>query len=210
MVFSLILLAPSWGGMINGIMTLSGAWHKLRDDPILRFLIVSLSFYGMSTFEGPMMSIKTVNALSHYTDWTIGHVHSGALGWVAMITVGSLYMLIPRLYGRKEMWSTRLIDVHFWTTTIGIVLYTVSMWIAGVMQGLMWRATNADGTLTYTFVEALKATYPYYAIRLVGGLLVFGGMLLMVYNVVKTIGQGRPTAVPVPDAGPATHAPQPA
>jgi cytochrome c oxidase cbb3-type subunit 1 len=127
-----------------------------------------------------------------------------------MITVGSLYMLIPRLYGRKEMWSTRLIDVHFWTTTIGIVLYTVSMWIAGVMQGLMWRATNADGTLTYTFVEALKATYPYYAIRLVGGLLVFGGMLLMVYNVVKTIGQGRPTAVPVPDAGPATHAPQPA
>jgi cytochrome c oxidase cbb3-type subunit 1 len=164
----------------------------------------------MSTFEGPMMSIKTVNALSHYTDWTIGHVHSGALGWVAMITVGSLYMLIPRLYGRKEMWSTRLIDVHFWTTTIGIVLYTVSMWIAGVMQGLMWRATNADGTLTYTFVEALKATYPYYAIRLVGGLLVFGGMLLMVYNVVKTIGQGRPTAVPVPDAGPATHAPQPA
>jgi len=210
MVFSLMLLAPSWGGMINGIMTLSGAWHKLRDDPILKFLIVSLSFYGMSTFEGPMMSIKTVNALSHYTDWTIGHVHSGALGWVAMITVGSLYMLIPRLYGRKEMWSTRLIDVHFWTTTIGIVLYTVSMWIAGVMQGLMWRATNADGTLTYTFVEALKATYPYYAIRLVGGLLVFGGMLLMVYNVVKTIGQGRPTAVPVPDAGPATHAPQPA
>jgi cytochrome c oxidase cbb3-type subunit 1 len=165
-------------------------------------LIVSLSFYGMSTFEGPMMSIKTVNALSHYTDWTIGHVHSGALGWVAMVSVGSLYMLIPRLYGRTEMWSTRLIDIHFWTTTIGIVLYTVSMWIAGVMQGLMWRATNADGTLTYTFVEALKATYPYYAIRLVGGSLVLFGMFLMVYNVIKTIGQGRAEPVSIPDPQP--------
>ncbi len=203
MVFSLMLIAPSWGGMINGIMTLSGAWHKLRTDPILKFLIVSLSFYGMSTFEGPMMSIKTVNALSHYTDWTIGHVHSGALGWVAMVSVGSLYMLIPRLYGRTEMWSTRLIDLHFWTTTIGIVLYTVSMWIAGVMQGLMWRATNADGTLTYTFVEALKATYPYYAIRLVGGALVLFGMFIMVYNVVKTIGAGRPMPVAIPSPQPA-------
>jgi len=189
MVFSLMLLAPSWGGMINGIMTLSGAWHKLRTDPILKFLIVSLSFYGMSTFEGPMMSIKTVNALSHYTDWTIGHVHSGALGWVAMVTVGCLYALIPRLYGQTKMWSTRLIDVHFWTTTIGIVLYVASMWIAGVMQGLMWRATNADGTLTYTFVEALKATYPYYAVRLVGGILVLSGMFIMAYNVAKTVGQ---------------------
>jgi cytochrome c oxidase cbb3-type subunit 1 len=198
MVFSLMLLAPSWGGMINGIMTLSGAWHKLRTDPILKFMIVSLSFYGMSTFEGPMMSIKTVNALSHYTDWTIGHVHSGALGWVAMITVGCLYMLIPRLYGRTSMWSTRLIDWHFWTTTIGIVLYVASMWIAGVMQGLMWRATNADGTLTYTFVEALKATYPYYAVRLVGGTLVFAGMLIMAYNVIKTIGAGREQPSPAP------------
>jgi cytochrome c oxidase cbb3-type subunit 1 len=203
MVFSLMLLAPSWGGMINGIMTLSGAWHKLRTDPILKFLIVSLSFYGMSTFEGPMMSIKTVNALSHYTDWTIGHVHSGALGWVAMVSVGSLYMLIPRLYGQTQMWSTRLIDLHFWTTTIGIVLYTVSMWIAGVMQGLMWRATNADGTLTYTFVEALKATYPYYAIRLVGGVLVLFGMFIMLYNVAKTIGQGKPTPVAIPNPEPA-------
>jgi cytochrome c oxidase cbb3-type subunit I len=196
MVFSLMLLAPSWGGMINGIMTLSGAWHKLRTDPILKFMIVSLSFYGMSTFEGPMMSIKTVNALSHYTDWTIGHVHSGALGWVAMITVGCLYILIPRLYGRTSMWSTRLIDWHFWTTTIGIVLYVASMWIAGVMQGLMWRATNADGTLTYTFVEALKATYPYYAVRLIGGTLVFAGMLIMAYNVIKTIGAGREQPAP--------------
>ncbi len=187
MVFSLMLIAPSWGGMINGIMTLSGAWHKLRTDPILKFMIVSLSFYGMSTFEGPMMSIKTVNALSHYTDWTIGHVHSGALGWVAMISIGTLYCLIPRLYGRAAMYSTRLIDVHFWVTTIGIVLYVAAMWIAGVMQGLMWRATNPDGTLTYTFVEVLKATYPYYGVRLVGGLLVLSGMFIMAYNVWKTV-----------------------
>jgi len=190
MVFSVMLVAPSWGGMINGIMTLSGAWHKLRTDPILKFMIVSLSFYGMSTFEGPMMSIKTVNALSHYTDWTIGHVHSGALGWVAMISIGCMYALIPRLYGRREMYSMKLIDVHFWTTTIGIVLYVASMWIAGVMQGLMWRATNTDGTLTYTFVESLAATYPYYAVRLLGGVLVLSGMFIMIYNVVKTIGAG--------------------
>jgi len=187
MVFSLILLAPSWGGMINGIMTLSGAWQKLRTDPILKFMIVSLSFYGMSTFEGPLMSIKTVNALSHYTDWTIGHVHSGALGWVAFMTIGSMYALIPKMYGRSTMWSTRLIDVHFWIATIGVVLYVTAMWIAGVMQGLMWRATNADGTLTYTFVESLKATYPFYAVRLVGGILFLIGMLIMAYNVRKTI-----------------------
>jgi cytochrome c oxidase cbb3-type subunit 1 len=201
MVFSLMLLAPSWGGMINGIMTLSGAWEKLRTDPILKFMIVSLSFYGMSTFEGPMMSIKTVNALSHYTDWTIGHVHSGALGWVAMITIGCVYSLLPRLYGRKEMWSTRLIDVHFWVSTIGIVLYIAAMWIAGVMQGLMWRATNPDGTLTYTFVEALKSTYPFYAVRLVGGLMVLAGMLIMAYNVSKTLaarGADIKVAVPQP------------
>jgi cytochrome c oxidase cbb3-type subunit 1 len=194
MVFSLILLAPSWGGMINGIMTLSGAWHKLRTDPILKFMIVSLSFYGMSTFEGPMMSIKTVNALSHYTDWTIGHVHSGALGWVAMISIGCMYSLIPRLFGREAMWSTRLIDVHFWTTTIGVVLYITSMWIAGVMQGLMWRATNADGTLTYSFIEALQATYPYYAVRLAGGTLVLAGMLIMAWNVWKTVAARTSTA----------------
>lgn len=187
MVFSLMLIAPSWGGMINGIMTLSGAWHKLRTDPILKFLIVSLSFYGMSTFEGPMMSIKSVNALSHYTDWTIGHVHSGALGWVAMISIGALYALIPKLWNRPAMHSTRLIDVHFWIMTIGIVLYVTSMWISGVMQGLMWRATNADGTLTYSFVEALKATYPYYAVRLAGGALVLSGMFVMAYNVMRTI-----------------------
>jgi cytochrome c oxidase cbb3-type subunit 1 len=202
MVFSLMLIAPSWGGMINGIMTLSGAWEKLRSDPILKFLIVSLSFYGMSTFEGPMMSIRTVNALSHYTDWTIGHVHSGALGWVAMISVGSLYALVPRLYGRTEMYSVKMIDLHFWTTTIGIVLYVASMWIAGVMQGLMWRATNADGTLTYSFIESLAATYPYYAIRLLGGTLVFAGMLLMAWNVWQTVRE-RSAEIDVPIPAPA-------
>ena len=198
MVFSLVLLAPSWGGMINGIMTLSGAWHKLRDDPILKFLIVSLSFYGMSTFEGPMMSIKTVNALSHYTDWTVGHVHSGALGWVGLISMGCLYHLIPRMYGRTEMFSKRAIELHFWIATIGIVLYIAAMWIAGVMQGLMWRAVNPDGTLVYSFVEGVKATYPFYVIRLLGGLLFLSGMCLMAWNVVMTVRIGQPRAVAIP------------
>ena len=197
MVFSIILLAPSWGGMINGVMTLSGAWHKLRTDPILKFMIVSLSFYGMSTFEGPMMSIKTVNALSHYTDWTIGHVHSGALGWVAMMTIGCVYSMLPRLYNRTEMYSTKLIDVHFWTSTIGVVLYAVSMWIAGITQGLMWRALNEDGTLTYSFIESIKFSYPYYGLRLLGGLVFFSGMLVMVYNVYKTVAAGEVKASPV-------------
>ncbi|SDJ27779.1 cytochrome c oxidase cbb3-type subunit 1 [Ferrimonas sediminum] len=187
MVMSLILFAPSWGGMINGIMTLSGAWHKLRTDPVLRFLVVSLSFYGMSTFEGPMMSIKTVNALSHYTDWTVGHVHSGALGWVAMVSIGSLYHLIPNLFAQGRMYSIKLVNVHFWLATIGTVLYIVSMWISGVMQGLMWRAVNADGTLTYSFVESLEASYPFYFVRFVGGLFFVTGMLLMAYNVYRTI-----------------------
>ncbi|MRH78940.1 cytochrome-c oxidase, cbb3-type subunit I [Spiribacter sp. C176] len=198
MVFSLILLAPSWGGMINGIMTLSGAWHKLRDDPIIRFLIVSLSFYGMATFEGPMMSIRTVNALSHYTDWTIGHVHSGALGWVAFITIGAIYMLVPRLFNREQMYSIPLINVHFWVSTIGVVLYIASMWIAGVMQGLMWRAVNDDGTLTYSFIESVAATYPYYAVRLVGGILFFAGMLIMAYNVWRTIRPVEPVKAATP------------
>jgi cytochrome c oxidase cbb3-type subunit I len=198
MVFSLVLLAPSWGGMINGIMTLSGAWHKLRDDPILKFLIVSLSFYGMSTFEGPMMSIKTVNALSHYTDWTIGHVHSGALGWVGLISMGCLYHLIPRLYGKTEMYSKRAIELHFWIATLGIVLYIAAMWIAGVMQGLMWRAVNTDGTLVYSFVESVKATFPFYVVRLLGGLLYLGGMCLMAWNVVMTVRSGRAKAAPIP------------
>ena len=186
MIMSLILLAPSWGGMINGMMTLSGAWHKLRTDPILRFLVVSLSFYGMSTFEGPMMSIKTVNALSHYTDWTIGHVHSGALGWVAMVSIGAMYHLLPIMFGRERMYSINLINIHFWMSTIGTVLYIASMWVNGILQGLMWRAYNQDGTLTYTFVEAVQASYPGHLVRLIGGLIFFCGMLLMAYNMYMT------------------------
>ncbi|NEZ04496.1 cytochrome-c oxidase, cbb3-type subunit I [Wenzhouxiangella sp. XN201] len=186
MVFSVMLLAPSWGGMINGIMTLSGVWYKLRTDPTLRFMIVALSFYGMSTFEGPMMSIKTVNALSHYTDWTIGHVHAGALGWVAMISIGALYSLFPRLFGVEKMYSTKLVEWHFWVSTIGTVLYIVAMWIAGVMQGLMWRTFNDDGTLTYTFIEVLRMTEPYYLMRLLGGLVFLSGMFMMAWNVWKT------------------------
>ena len=204
MVFSLVLLAPSWGGMINGIMTMSGAWHKLRTDPILRFLIVSLSFYGMSTFEGPMMAIKTVNSLSHYTDWTVGHVHSGALGWVGLVSMGAIYYMIPRLFGQKQMYSIKAIELHFWLATIGIVLYIAALWISGVMEGLMWRAINADGTLTYTFVESVKAKTPYYITRMVGGLLYLSGMSIMLWNVIKTATSGKAAIVTIPAA--AAHA----
>jgi len=204
MAFSLILLAPSWGGMINGMMTLSGAWHKLRTDPILRFLIVSLSFYGMSTFEGPMMAIKTVNSLSHYTDWTVGHVHSGALGWVGLVSMGSLYYMVPRLFGQKQMHSIKAIELHFWMATVGIVLYIAALWISGVMEGLMWRAINADGTLTYTFVESVKAKHPYYIIRVLGGLLYLGGMLVMLWNVIKTANSGKAAIATIPPV--AAHA----
>jgi cytochrome c oxidase cbb3-type subunit 1 len=197
MVFSLILLAPSWGGMINGIMTLSGAWEKLRSDPILKFLIVSVSFYGMSTFEGPMMAIKTVNALSHYTDWTVGHVHSGALGWVAMVSIGAMYFLIPKLFD-TEIYSKKLVETHFWIATIGIVLYITAMWISGIMQGLMWRAVNDDGTLTYSFVESVQAMHPFYIVRAGGGLLFLIGMLIMAYNLTKTIAQGKAAVAPIP------------
>ncbi len=200
MVFSLVLLAPSWGGMINGIMTMSGAWHKLRTDPILRFLIVSLSFYGMSTFEGPMMAIKTVNSLSHYTDWTVGHVHSGALGWVGLVSMGAIYYMIPRLFGQKQMYSIKAIELHFWLATIGIVLYIAALWISGVMEGLMWRAINADGTLTYTFVESVKAKTPYYITRMVGGLLYLSGMSIMLWNVIKTATSGKAAIASIPAA----------
>tara|TARA_R110002072_G_scaffold54816_3_gene143395 strand:- start:4899 stop:6326 length:1428 start_codon:yes stop_codon:yes gene_type:complete len=189
MVMSLILLAPSWGGMINGMMTLSGAWHKLRTDPVLRFLVVSLSFYGMSTFEGPMMSIKTVNALSHNTDWTVGHVHSGALGWVAMISIGAIYHLIPKLYNLKDMYSTSLINLHFWLATAGTVLYIAAMWVNGIMQGLMWRAVNDDGTLTYSFVESLEASHYGYLVRAIGGAIFLAGMFVMAFNVWMTVKQ---------------------
>lgn len=187
MVMSIILLAPSWGGMINGMMTLSGAWHKLRTDPILRFLVVSLSFYGMSTFEGPMMAIKTVNALSHFTDWTIGHVHAGALGWVAMISIGATYHMVPKVFGKEAMYSTKLINIHFWLSTAGTVLYICAMWVNGILQGLMWRAVNEDGTLTYSFVEALEASHPGYFVRWMGGVLWVTGMLIMAFNTWQTV-----------------------
>lgn len=204
MAFSLVLLAPSWGGMINGMMTLSGAWHKLRTDPILRFMIVSLSFYGMSTFEGPMMAIKTVNSLSHYTDWTVGHVHSGALGWVGLVSMGALYYMVPRLFGQKQMHSIKAIEWHFWLATVGIVLYIAALWISGVMEGLMWRAINADGTLTYTFVESVKAKQPYYIIRTLGGLLYLSGMIIMLWNVLKTATSGKAATANIPPV--AAHA----
>lgn len=195
MVMSLILLAPSWGGMINGMMTLSGAWHKLRTDPVLRFLVVSLSFYGMSTFEGPMMSIKTVNALSHNTDWTVGHVHSGALGWVAMISIGAIYHLIPKLYNLKDMYSSSLVNLHFWLATAGTVLYIAAMWVNGIMQGLMWRAVNDDGTLTYSFVESLEASHLGYLVRTIGGAIFLSGMFVMAFNVWMTVKQTHAKAL---------------
>jgi cytochrome c oxidase cbb3-type subunit 1 len=172
----------------------------VRDDATLRFMMMAAIFYGLSTFEGSFMAIRAVNSLSHYTDWTVGHVHSGALGWVAFITFGSMYYLIPRLFGRTQMWSVRLITVHFWIATLGVVLYIAAMWIAGVMQGLMWRATNADGTLTYAFVESVKATYPFYAIRLAGGALFLAGMLLMTWNVIRTVASGKAFDAPIPTA----------
>jgi cytochrome c oxidase cbb3-type subunit 1 len=190
MVFSLILLAPSWGGMINGIMTLSGAWDKLRTDPIMLFLITALSFYGMSTFEGPMMSLKSVNALSHYTDWTIGHVHSGALGWVAMISFGSLYHMIPRLWNTK-LYSLKLVYVHFFLATIGIVLYITAMWVAGIGQGLMLRAFDEYGNLAYTFVESVVFLHKPYVVRALGGGFFLVGTLIMAYNIYMTVTAAR-------------------
>jgi cytochrome c oxidase cbb3-type subunit I len=194
MVMSLILLAPSWGGMINGIMTLSGAWHKLKTDPTLRFLVVALSFYGMSTFEGPMMAIKSVNALSHYTDWTVGHVHSGALGWVAMISIGAVYHMIPKLFNRETMYSVSWINLHFWLATVGTVLYVVAMWINGIGQGLMWRAFNPDGSLTYSFIEVVIFSKDGYVMRLIGGVFFLTGMFVMAYNTYRTIKAANQTS----------------
>ncbi|MDQ1363653.1 MAG: cytochrome c oxidase cbb3-type subunit [Pseudomonadota bacterium] len=185
---SLAMIIPSWGGAVNGMMTLSGAWDKLRTDYVLRFLIVSLAFYAMSTFEGPVMSAKTVNALSHYTDWGIGHVHSGALGWVGMVAAGSLYHLVMKLWN-TEMYSARLVNTHFWMATIGAVIYIIAMWVSGIMQGLMWREYDEFGTLTYTFAESVAAMYPYYVMRAVGGLIYWSGAVVMLYNVVMTIRQ---------------------
>ena len=196
MAMSIILLAPSWGGMINGMMTLSGAWHKLRTDPILRFLVVSLAFYGMSTFEGPMMAIKTVNSLSHYTDWTIGHVHSGALGWNGMITFGALYFLTPRLWNRDGLYSLKLVSWHFWLATIGIVLYAASMWVTGIMEGLMWREVDANGFLVNAFADTVAAKFPMYVVRGLGGAMFLTGALIMAYNLWMTV-RAQPAKAPV-------------
>ncbi len=202
MVFSIMLWMPSWGGMINGLMTLSGAWDKLRTDPGLRFSVAALGFYGIATFEGPVMSIRAVNSLSHYTDWTIGHVHSGALGWNGFITFGVLYWLVPRLWGRTQIWSTKLANWHFWIATLGILLYITSMWVSGIMQGLMWRAYDHLGFLQYSFVETVAAMHPYYVIRAMGGVLFLIGALLMAYNLYRSV--RAPVEVPrgaLPAAG---------
>ena len=192
MTFSIMLWMPSWGGMINGVMTLSGAWDKLRTDPVLRLMVVSLAFYGMSTFEGPLMSIKAVNSLSHYTDWTIGHVHSGALGWVAYISFGAIYCLVPWLWNRKELYSLKLVNWHFWISTLGIVFYICAMWVSGILQGLMWRAYTSLGFLEYSFIETVAAMHPFYVIRALGGALFLTGALIMVFNVWMTIRSGEP------------------
>ncbi|EZP73981.1 Peptidase S41 [Sphingomonas paucimobilis] len=187
MVFSVMLWMPSWGGMINGLMTLNGAWDRIRTDPIIRMMVMALAFYGMSTFEGPMMSVKAVNSLSHYTEWTIGHVHSGALGWNGLITFASLYYLAPRLWKRERLYSLRLVNWHFWLATVGIVLYAASMWVAGIMQGLMWREYGSDGYLVYAFSEVVSAMFPMYVIRAAGGLMYLAGAIIMAWNIGKTI-----------------------
>ncbi|MBB4233096.1 cytochrome-c oxidase, cbb3-type subunit I [Rhizobium mongolense] len=190
MVFSVMLWMPSWGGMINGLMTLSGAWDKIRTDPIIRMMIMAIAFYGMSTFEGPMMSVKTVNSLSHYTEWTIGHVHSGALGWVGMITFGAIYYMTPKLWGRERLYSLRMVNWHFWLATLGIIIYAAVLWVAGIQQGLMWREYNSQGFLVYSFAETVAAMFPYYVLRVVGGGLYLAGGLVMAWNVFMTI-RGR-------------------
>ena len=187
MAFSIMLWMPSWGGMINGIMTLSGAWDKLRTDPGLRFSVTAVAFYGMSTFEGPLMAIRDVNALSHYTDWTIGHVHSGALGWVMLVSFGALYYLVPALWRKPGMYSVKLMEWHYWLAMTGIMLYIFAMWIAGITQGLMWRAYDEHGFLQYSFVESVAAMHPYYVMRMTGGLFILTGALLMAYNSFRTI-----------------------
>ena len=199
MTFSIMLWMPSWGGMINGLMTLSGAWDKLRTDPVLRMMVLAVAFYGMSTFEGPMLSIKSVNSLSHYTDWTIGHVHSGALGWNGMITFGVVYYLAPVLWGRAGLYSLRMVNWHFWLATLGIVMYAASMWVSGITQGLMWREYNADGYLVYSFAETVAALHPYYIMRALGGVFFLTGALLFAYNIAQTI-RGRSASDRAPEA----------
>jgi len=187
MVFSIVLWMPSWGGMINGLMTLNGAWDKVRTDPIIRMMVMALAFYGMATFEGPMLSIKAVNSLSHYTDWTVGHVHSGALGWNGLISFAAVYFLVPRLWKRERMYSLRMINWHFWLATLGIVFYAASMWVAGITQGLMWREYGVDGYLVNSFAETVAALHELYIIRAVGGVMYLSGAIIMGYNVWMTI-----------------------
>lgn len=196
MTFSIMLWMPSWGGMINGIMTLSGAWDRLRTDPVLRMMVVSLAFYGMSTFEGPLMSIKAVNGLSHYTDWTIGHVHSGALGWVAYISFGAIYCLVPWLWNRKGLYSLKLVSWHFWVSTLGIVFYITAMWVSGILQGLMWRAYTSLGFLEYSFIETVAAMHPFYVIRALGGALFLSGALIMAFNLWMTVRSAEASEMP--------------
>lgn len=197
MVFSIMLWMPSWGGMINGLMTLNGAWDKIRTDPIIRMMVMALAFYGMSTFEGPMLSIKAVNSLSHYTDWTIGHVHSGALGWNGMITFACVYYLVPRLWNRERLYSVRMVNWHFWLATVGIVFYAAAMWVAGIMQGLMWREYGADGYLVWAFSDTVSAMFPMYLMRAFGGLLYLAGSCIMVWNVWQTIAGNRREEAPM-------------
>lgn len=203
MVFSIMLWMPSWGGMINGLMTLSGAWDKIRTDPIIRMMVMAIAFYGMSTFEGPMMSIKTVNSLSHYTDWTIGHVHSGALGWVGMISFGAIYYMVPKLWNRQRLYSLRLVTWHFWLATLGIVVYAAVMWVSGIMQGLMWREYDEQGFLVYSFAETVAAMHPYYVMRAAGGALYLSGALLMAWNITMTILGYQREEQPLPGSEPA-------
>ena len=202
MVFSIMLWMPSWGGMINGLMTLSGAWDKIRTDPIIRMMVMAVAFYGMATFEGPMMSIRSVNALSHYTDWTIGHVHSGALGWNGLITFGAIYFLVPKLWHRERLYSVRMVTWHFWLATLGIVIYAASMWVAGIQQGLMWREFNEQGFLVYSFAETVAAMFPYYLLRMLGGVMYLAGGLLMAWNVTMTILGHQRREAPIPGAAP--------
>jgi len=207
MAFSLILLMPSWGSAANGLLTFNGSWHRLKTDPAAKFMVISLVFYAAATFEGSMMAIKTVNSLSHYTDWTIAHVHSGAIGWVAMITIGSLYAMAPRALGQEAMYSRGAMELHFWLHLTGLLLYVGSMWTAGVTEGLMWRATNADGSLTYSFLDSLIAIKPMYLIRWFGGVLVLSGMVVMAWNLWHTAADARariikPIPVPIPEPEP--------
>lgn len=203
MVFSIMLWMPSWGGMINGLMTLSGAWDKIRTDPIIRMMVMAVAFYGMSTFEGPMMSIKAVNSLSHYTDWTIGHVHSGALGWVGMISFGAIYYMTPKLWNRERLYSLRLITWHFWLATLGLVIYAAVMWVAGIQQGLMWREYDEQGFLVYSFAESVAAMFPYYVVRALGGALYLIGAVIMAYNITMTILGRQRDELPIGGTSPA-------